>query len=321
MRQKTTRAQRQQLRCLGGPLKTVRDKTRQLYDFSLQLYLVWATMEESWPLSNEELDASCSRFLLHCWQEGETRATVANLLSCIGDREPSLRWHLSGTRRLHRTWIKRELGVRCCALYWSMTEALAGLFLHWGWLHEALMALLMHHCLLRTMEGLNARRGDFMLQGLLMKGHLSLPDTKTSARHGRGESVSITDPQVMQLLLPIAEPLLPGEKLYPHSAAVFRKRLQQAVAALGWEALDVQAYSFRRGGATELFRQTNSMQAVAFRGRWSNFQTAKIYTDSALADRAQMLVPNRQLQEAARMKLRDVLSHMRLTEGRQAIDG
>ena len=77
----------------------------------------------------------------------------------------------------------------------------------------------------------------------------------------------------------------------------------------------------RRGGATELFRQTNSMQAVAFRGRWSNFQTAKIYTDSALADRAQMLVPNRQLQEAARMKLRDVLSHMRLPEGRQATDG
>ena len=75
---------------------------------------------------------------------------------------------------------------------------------------------------------------------------------------------------------------LPGEKLYPCGSTIFRKRFRQAIQALGWEELDIQPYSLRRGGATDFFRQTNSMQQVEFRGRWANFQTATLYVDAAL---------------------------------------
>ena len=49
------------------------------------------------------------------------------------------------------------------------------------------------------------------------------------------------------------------------------------------------------------------MQKVAFRGRWANFQTAKLYTDSALQDRAELQVPCEKLIEAARQRLHELL--------------
>ena len=42
-----------------------------------------------------------------------------------------------------------------------------------------------HHGILRAMEALNAHVGDFTLKVPLGSGYLSLPDNKTSTRHGR----------------------------------------------------------------------------------------------------------------------------------------
>ena len=97
------------------------------------------------PRSNDELDEIVCQFVMHCWQEGETRAVVANLLSGIGNTEPSLKLHLAGARRLYQARVKLELGGRCCPVTWAMAETRAGLLLHWGWAEQALMVLLMHH--------------------------------------------------------------------------------------------------------------------------------------------------------------------------------
>ena len=55
---------------------------------------------------------------------------------------------------------------------------------------------------------------------------------------------------------------------------------------LGWEDLDLQLHSMRRGSATKYFRRTNSMSATTYRGRWANFATCKLYVDAALQDAA-----------------------------------
>jgi len=189
-----------------------------------------------------------------------------------------------------------------------MAEALAGILIHWSWIEEGALVLLLHHGLLRTMEGLNSRCGDFIFQLPLLKAHLSLPDTKTSKRHGRSESVSLYDAKVVKLLAMLCENRQPGDKVYPGSAATFRKRLGLALSALGMADLDIQVQSMRRGGATDYFKLTNSMQEVAFRGRWANFATAKLYTDAALQDRALMKLGNGSLLKAARRRLDQLLA-------------
>ena len=159
MRKRTTKVQRAHASRVGGPLKTVQDKTRRLYDFSLKLFWLWSSVTGQWPQSNEELDAVATQFLLHCWQEGETRAVVANLLSGISDTEPSLRSHLGGTRRLYQAWIRRELGSRCCPVTLQMAEALAGLMIHWDFFEDAVMILLLHHCLSGPWKASTAEKG------------------------------------------------------------------------------------------------------------------------------------------------------------------
>ena len=191
MRTRTTKSQRALTRRSGGPLKTVQDKTRALYDMSLQCFVHWALQTACWPEIKEELDSAVCQFILAAWQEGETRALVANLISGISDAEPSLRNYLAGARRLHMAWIKRELGGRCCPIPWWMARAIAGMLLHWSYVEDCTMVLLGHHGLLRTNEYLNCHSGDFVINDLMKKGHMSLPDTKNSTRHGRSESVTM----------------------------------------------------------------------------------------------------------------------------------
>ena len=95
------------------------------------------------------------------------------------------------------------------------------------------MVLLGHHGLLRTNEYLNCHSGDFVINDLMKKGHMTLPDTKTSTRHGRSESVTLTDPEVLQFVSVCRAGKLPGEKLYPCGSTIFRKRFRQAIQALG----------------------------------------------------------------------------------------
>ena len=70
MRHRTTRTQRVGIRRVGGPLKTVLDKTKNLYDVSLKLFCSWCAANDTWPDSKKKLDHAACHFLMHCGQEG-----------------------------------------------------------------------------------------------------------------------------------------------------------------------------------------------------------------------------------------------------------
>ena len=78
MRHRTTRTQRVGIRRVGGPLKTVLDKTKSWYDVLLELFCSCCAANDAWPNSKEELDDAACQFLMHCWQDGKTRAMGAN---------------------------------------------------------------------------------------------------------------------------------------------------------------------------------------------------------------------------------------------------
>ena len=169
-----------------------------------------------------------------------------------------------------------------------MCRALVGLLIYWNKERQAFVVALGHHGLLRTMEALGTRAGDYSLRVPLGTGYLSLPGTKTSTRHDRSEGVTIEDPGLVAWAAELSKGLTPGDRICPVSATAFRKNSAAAVHVLGWENLDLRLYSMRRGGATDHFRQTNSMQATTMRGRWANFATCKLYVDAALQDRAEL---------------------------------
>ena len=54
--------------------------------------------------------------------------------------------------------------------------------------------------------------------------------------------------------------------------------------ALDLDDLYITPHSMRRGKATELFRTTNSFDAVAQAGRWEHNRTCREYVDAAVAE-------------------------------------
>ena len=43
-------------------------------------------------------------------------------------------------------------------------------------------------------------------------------------------------------------------------------------------------YSFKRGGASDLFRRTGSFDICVYQGRWEHVSTARRYIEAALAE-------------------------------------
>ena len=57
----------------------------------------------------------------------------------------------------------------------------------------------------------------------------------------------------------------------------FRAWWRRAIAELGLDPEIFRPYGLRRGGATEFYRRTGSLEATLFRGRWSSLRTARAY--------------------------------------------
>ena len=96
-----------------------------------------------------------------------------------------------------------------------MARAIAGVLLWWKKERQSFVVALGHHCILRTMEALNAHVGDFTLRVPLGSGYLSLPDTKTSTRHGRAEAVTLEDPELVAWASKLCEGKAPGDRICP----------------------------------------------------------------------------------------------------------
>jgi site-specific recombinase XerC len=107
------------------------------------------------------------------------------------------------------------------------------------------------------------------------------------------------EPVLVALLAAYCVELQPGDLLMRTSVAEFRRRFKLLIAGLGLSELHSQPYSIRRGAATSLFRASNTLDAVALRGRWRNVRTARIYINTALQDMADIQV---QLASKGRMQ-------------------
>ena len=65
--------------------------------------------------------------------------------------------------------------------------------------------------------------------------------------------------------------------LWSACGAAFRKRFAQLCHVFDLDSYNFRPYSLRRGGATDLFQRTQSMEAALIRGRWESSRVARIY--------------------------------------------
>ena len=135
-RVRVSRAARAKARRRLGPLakRTVGPQTRKLYDSALDLFSLWLKSEQlCWPRSEAEFSDRLMEIAEVLWQEGESKADLANLLSAFHDCMPSIDPCLRGAWRLYHVWKRDELAEQSTPAKQEWVEAMAGLALHWGW--------------------------------------------------------------------------------------------------------------------------------------------------------------------------------------------
>ena len=292
MGKKASRAARIEARRRLGPLakRTVKETTRKLYDFAMALFKCWLRSEGlCWPFEDTELTERLMEYAQVLWEEGESKADLANLLSAFHDAEPAVDPFLRGAWRLYHIWKRDELQEQSTHAKREWAEAMAGLALQWGWTKAALLIMLSFWLLLRTAEAGNLRFLDVVSTKKDVS-LLKLGMTKGGYRKGRPEAVVLDKPELTRWLEAERSEEAPRARLLPGGAQELRKKFNVLAKSLGLGNANLRFYSLRRGGATYLFNESGSFDVCAEAGRWSNVRIARVYIDSALQTKYEGLV-------------------------------
>ena len=120
---------------------------------------------------------------------------------------------------------------------------------------------------------------------------INLGMTKSGKRQGAAESIALTEQHVLVHLWAWKR------KVPPHTFLTLKPNAWRALFAdciqkLKFTKWEFRPYSLRRGGATDLFVKTGSLDKVVIAGRWSAVKTARIYINSGLAMLSEIQFPN-----------------------------
>ena len=232
-----------------------------------------------------QLDDVVSQWVTDAWTSGEPLLVAGDGLSALHYFQPWTRRMLPQAWKLFRTWRRIEVPFRAPPLTKLLVRSMAFYELDRGHIEMATMLLVGFHCLLRTGEFLALTAGSVLLGP--SAGILNLADTKTSRKHAAHDAISITDSITLEVLRTLVEMRqeqgLTAVRLWNASPQCFRTRFNALMKLYGLEAHCFRPYSLRRGGATALFQETNSMEMVLTRGRWQSSKIARVYITDGLS--------------------------------------
>lgn len=281
-----TRLDRQQQRRALGTLSSlvVTQRTSKKYDEAVRSLFAFMKSEHiKLPPLYEEFDLVVCKYVEHCWQEGEGRSLVSNVLAGLQHFTPTVRGRLPCSWRLVSAWQRHELPARAPPLPAHLVRALAGCALRRHAPDVCVGLFVAYDGLLRTGELFGLRCKDFVVSEDCQSVIVNLGLTKGGQRRGAAESVVLYDEMTVSLLRARLLNSQPHEKLLQRSPANFRALFDDMCRELGLENWNFKPYSLRRGGATTHFQVHQSMSSVCVRGRWQNERTARLYINSGLA--------------------------------------
>ena len=255
----------------------VRPKTLSRYVLAVSFFYSWA--HDNFPLVGqdwESLDRQLCAWIEHCWQEGENKALPADTVS--GVQHLLMKRHVFfGAWKLIGIWSKQELPARAPPMPLLVLLALSGYANRVKRKDIALMLLIGYHSFLRTTEMLSICVRDFWLDRGTCTGTLCLPVTKSGARSGAPEMVTLDDPELGKRIINFCASLPTSALVCNIGYIEFRAFFAEAMAHLRVEHLLLRPYSIRRGGASFDFLTFGSLERTISRGRWASIKTAKIY--------------------------------------------
>ena len=232
------------------------------------------------PADASQVDRVAAQYIEHLWEEGESKYLAQDTLSSLQHFEPQLKRKLLESWRLIRAWQQHEIPTRAPPLTLVTLALLAGWFQH-HFPELGLSLLVAFHGLLRTGELFSIQAKHIICTGDLCVLHLG--QTKMGARNASTESTSFKHREVSLLLQAWKSVHSPDAFLVSISPTSFRQWFARALVATDLHRVPYKPYSLRRGGATQVFLETQSYAAVCQRGRWSSERTTRVYIQDSVA--------------------------------------
>jgi len=233
----------------------------------------------------DDLDVKICNWIRHMWKSGEPLLYIGDGLCAMHFFMPWSKGKVPGAWKLFAVWRRLEVPSRAPPLTWDLVKSFSSYELSLGRHEMSSLLLLAFHCLLRTGELLQLYPEDILLGR--SHGVLSLKGTKSGKRNAANESISITNELVVESLRSLLSHRQqcggPSQPLWSSSHAAFRSRFKVLCERFDVQHHAFRPYSLRRGGATDLFQRTRSMECALLRGRWESSRVARIYISDGLS--------------------------------------
>ena len=180
---------------------TVQPRTRQRYEASLQQFFSWLEREGlALPTRVTQMDNLVCDYLEFLWAEGHGKSEANNALAALQDFDPNLRRKLPGSWRLLKAWSTAEIPNRAPPMTLGVLDALCGWSVTQGKPEFGLSLRLAFFGLLRTEELLSLTNKDVYITSPKGPAVISLGLTKSGARQGASESVTVHEASVLPSL-------------------------------------------------------------------------------------------------------------------------
>ena len=241
------------------------------------------------PKSLFEVDECVASHVENLWASGEGYNAAADVLSAIGWYIPPAAAYLRYSRKLLKKWKIEEPPAQAAPLSPKIVLGLAGLAVAVGLIDVGALLLSGFDAILRSQDLFSLRVRD--VQILENGAFLRLSSTKTSARHGGKEIVSIRSAAARRALAAAIHRRPPSDLVLARPKHHLRSIFTALLAFFSLDANRLQLYSLRRGGASWDFMQHGSIDTTLERGRWQQARTAKIYVQTAVAEAHDLAIP------------------------------
>ena len=146
--------------------------------------------------------------------------------------------------------------------------------------------------MLRPFEFLRLRASDILVPStsltLASAAFVYVGAPKMRRLGARREHARVDEPEVVELLEAYLPLLSPEAPVFPGGSAMFRKQLAALMSFFGIPSVEpdgITPASLRPGGATYLYRCTDSPEKVRYRGRWMSARMLEIYIQETAASR------------------------------------
>jgi len=284
-------------------------QTRAAYDGYLERFQAWLRIDaDAWAALLEDsrrLDDSLVAYAQMLYDSRAARSEIGGTLRALGNKHRWLKRLLPHAWAAHNAWEAEEPGQSHRPMPAVALLAGVAVAISWRWLDVALLLLLAFDGALRPSDFLQLRRRDLRLPSDLASdsgeayvvmeastdgGVVAGPKTRFSA--ARRQQAQLDDPLLIAALeqhwgaRPRDSFLLACGADKPTAERRFRSAFNAVFTELGFsvrDGLGLTPASLRAGGATHLFRVTQDITAVRWRGRWTNERSLEHYLQEMAA--------------------------------------